>query len=552
MNSTARLLLTAAILVSIPIGCAQTGPLKVHLDRQVVIPERSVIVFFVDGMRVDLARHMAAEGQLPNISRYIIDAGTEVQYAVTSVPSITYANTASMTTGLFPGHHHIMGNCWFDPNIVRFQDYRLIRTYQQVDNDLYRPTIYQLLADKFTVTIQTANRSGATRPIDNWATSGINWFFGQAMAVDQLGAVRLELISRLANRVGRWPELIFAYFPALDEIGHRHGADSKQYRRALINVDCQIGRICQALVQQGLLDRCYRILISDHGHVPAAKDRYWRPDRFLTEQLGIATTSKIAVETSTYERRAAHFNKYRAVVVNGGPRRAHIHLRAGDQWFQTADYQAVQQFVDKFGHVNDRQLQSKSLPMLLGSIPAVRLVAVKVQNDIIELIWRNSVARVIRQDNGRKKLYAYKVLQGPDPLGYSSQPTCKELTGGRFANADQWLKATAASQFPDLVVQIVEMFDSPRAGQIVVFADRGWDFHENDLGGHGSVLAEDMLIPLAFAGPGIVAGGTLDTARLVDLMPTVLEMLGCQDRLAICGRLDGKSLLGQLMRVSNN
>jgi len=546
----AKRLLLATILPLLVIGCAAPQPLSLKLQRDLVIPPRSVVVFFVDGLRVDTMRQMAADGDLPNIRKYLLDAGTEVQYAISSIPTITYANTVSISTGLFPGHHHIMGNAWFDPYQARFQDYKLIRTYQQVDDDLQRMTLYGLLNDKFTVTIQTANRRGATRPIDNWASSGINWFFGRILQVDELVADRFKVIAQTANQAGRWPDYIVAYFPALDEIGHRQGSDSSQYRQAMQNVDRQIGRICKALHEKELLDHTYRILISDHGHVPAERRRYWRPDEFLSKQLGIKTVSQLSAEGQPYGQRAKFFDQFRAVVANGGYRRAHIHLRGGPHWFQPADYTTVLSFVKRFGHPADKRFLEKDLPSILAEIPAVRLVAVKVDDRTVELLHQGRKARIIRRID-RGKSYGYGILAGGDPLGYVDDPDAKSLIESGFHSADTWLAATCDTDFPDLVPQIVELFDSPRAGQIVIFADRGWDFHQNDVGGHGSVLAEDMLVPLVLAGPGIEAGGKLRTARLVDLMPTVVDMLGCSDRLAQCGPLDGKSLLPVLLQAQN-
>jgi arylsulfatase A-like enzyme len=95
------------------------------------------------------------------------------------------------------------------------------------------------------------------------------------------------------------------------------------------------------------------------------------------------------------------------------------------------------------------------------------------------------------------------------------------------------------------------MFDSRRAGQIVLFAAPGWDFGKKELGGHGSVMPSDMNVPYMFAGPGIPKGSSIRTARVVDLMPTVLDMLGCSERLQNMNLFDGKSVLPQLKLLSN-
>ena len=90
------------------------------------------------------------------------------------------------------------------------------------------------------------------------------------------------------------------------------------------------------------------------------------------------------------------------------------------------------------------------------------------------------------------------------------------------------------------------MFDSSRAGDIVVFAAADWAFTKQGRGGHGSCVADDMRVRFFFAGPDLSAGTSIDHARLVDVMPTVLELPGEHGRLADIPSIDGVSLVAQL------
>ena len=47
-------------------------------------------------------------------------------------------------------------------------------------------------------------------------------------------------------------------------------------------------------------------------------------------------------------------------------------------------------------------------------------------------------------------------------------------------DAETWLALTADAAVPDFVVPMVELFDSPRAGDIMLVAERGWDFSPPD------------------------------------------------------------------------
>ncbi len=92
---------------------------------------------------------------------------------------------------------------------------------------------------------------------------------------------------------------------------------------------------------------------------------------------------------------------------------------------------------------------------------------------------------------------------------------------------------------PDLPEQILTYFRSHRAGDIAVFAAPGWDFENVNRAGHGGLRADDdMCVPLLIAGAG-VPRLRIQTARSVDLMPTLLDLL---DRPVPAG-LDGKSLV---------
>ena len=54
-----------------------------------------------------------------------------------------------------------------------------------------------------------------------------------------------------------------------------------------------------------------------------------------------------------------------------------------------------------------------------------------------------------------------------------------------------------------------------------------------------------MMVPMVFAGPGITPGGQIETARTVDVAPTIIEMI---DRKKLNGRhFDGQSLLSELV-----
>ena len=529
-------------------GCACDRPLNIQVDSQVQVPPARVIVFLVDGMRANVAQGMIDQGELPNIRRYLYDRGCHVENGVSVVPSITYAAISSITTGCYPGRHDVMGNKWFDRVSGKYQNYMFIRSYQKVDHDIRAATIYEALEDKYTVTIQTAHRRGATRPYDNWMSSGVNYFFGCDLEIDRLVAKRFEEIAVCANQNGRWPDFILAYFPAVDSIGHKYDANSEKYRQALINVDTQVGRICRAIEKNGLLDDYYLLLVSDHGHLPMEIDCYWLPVDYFRQTLKIPVVDNWFLEKENACKWHEYLKKYRVVLVNGGSRRCHIHLRCSDSWIDEPSFEQVRHFLKEYYPHSLEATCGKDLLDSLADQEGVKIVVAKMGTNTVLVKKGDSQAIISRRmESDGTRVYRYQPITG-DPLNYKEHaPTAAWVDAG-FFDAQTWLDANCDSEFPDFITAVTEMFDSKRAGQIVAFAKEGWNFGRDNIGGHGSVVREDMIVPFMFAGPEIPAGSTLRAARLVDVMPTVLEMLGKLDRLDAINPIDGRSLLPLLKK----
>jgi hypothetical protein len=543
LKSTLAMVLIPCVLF----GCADRSELDIHPAKNTTIPQKRVIVFLVDGMRNDIVQSMLKEGELPNFKHYFYDRGCQVENAVSVIPSITYAAIASSITGRFPGHHQIVGNEWFDRISGKFQNYKEFRTFQEVDNDLKAPTLYEMLPDKFTVTIQTAHRRGAARSYDNWMSNGINWHFENFRGVDSVIASRFSEIASCSNSIGTWPDLIFTYFPSLDHIGHHYGSTSKEYRQMLEYVDGQIGRICRGLEKSNLLNGTYLILVSDHGHEDSPNECSWSIEDCFRKELKIPFVNDLFLEGCKPETWQNHLKNYRMVLVNSGPRRIQLYLRSGEFWFSQPSYGEVRNFLKQWYPHSLKKTQGDDLVEFLIKNPSAGIVALKEKENMIRIVGKTGEARVIRtlQPDG-VKLYRYETISG-DPLNYGDFIQTKKFVNGKSVNSRTWLSASCQTDYPDFVPQIVEFYDAHRSGEITLFAAPGWDFSADSHGGHGSVFRRDMVMPFVIAGPGI-SKSTIKTARLVDLTPTILELLGCSDRLNRFGNLDGESLYSQIKK----
>ncbi len=521
----------AAVLVSACLaGCYDHRPPKLDIAPDVVRPPRSAVIFFPDGMDRGRLRELLASGRLPNIARRFVAGGVEVRGAVSSLPSITYPNCSAMITGVFPGHHGILGNFWFDRGSLESRDYMTLGTYRTVNQHLRVPTVYDYLGDAFTVNIQGHTRRGVSQTIEQDLGFAWSWVSGGFWYADhRVGRCFAELPA-LANRVGRWPALVMSYYPGVDEVGHRFGTDSPEYAEALINIDRTVGSVTEAFDRAGLSESTIFVLVSDHGMAPVRQDQRVDLLEWLARARGMRVRST-PLDADPYERRLARLAGYDAVAGVDAGRVAMIHLRGSGGWARRPAAAEVRAWVE----------QAPSLTEL----PAVEVVAIRDGADAVRVLSRRGQARIERRRTSGGCEYRVAGQEG-DPLGYRTSEAAQTLVGSGWHASRDWLEATLGTSCPDFVPQVVEMFDSRRTGDVVVFAAEGWMLYPRERAGHGSCLARDMAVPMFFAGPGLPRGAAVQAGRLVDLVPTILELLERATSSREACFMDGVSLAGLL------
>ncbi|MCH7721478.1 MAG: alkaline phosphatase family protein [Planctomycetes bacterium] len=558
-------------------GCSSPGRRTVALTPEVERPTAAAVVFLVDGLDHARFEESLRDGLLPNIRARFVDGGVGVDYAITSLPPITYPNLVSLLTGCFPGHHGIVGNQWFDRRSLVFKDYDSAATYRAVNGDFRQSTMYELMADRFTVSVQCPARRGVTHTIDNWFNTGRNWLFHQYSHTDRRVGTGAPKVVALANRVGRWPSIWMNYFPGLDAIAHESGPESAAYRDGLQMVDRAIGQIMKAVEDAGMADQTYFFLVTDHSHITVDQFHAFDVARWLEDSSGAsrglqsasrragkvrgslpridrlesrshrgaakrepdaldgsrparaqAATRVYSRRTggSDYAERLATLNRYDVVMTNGVYRRIALHLRGERGWPYSPTPEEVARFADR-------------LPTL-DSFPALELMARRAGDGRVRVDSRHGSALVQREGDGPSARYRVVVEDG-DPLHFDDSDELDRFASEGWHDAEEWLAATADARYPDFVVQIVALFDSPRSGDILLFAADDWTFGARYRGGHGSCVARDMRVPMFIAGPNIPRGGRIRHARLVDIMPTLLDLLSESHRLDDTQPIDGVS-----------
>ena len=160
---------------------------------------------------------------------------------------------------------------------------------------------------------------------------------------------------------------------------------------------------------------------------------------------------------------------------------------------------------------------------LLGE-EEVDWIAIRDGFDRVRIYDTKGGEATLTQTNiGKQFFYAY-AYKNRDPMEYADNKKIS-LLDGRAHPADDWVQQTAASKRPNGVMELSNLFQNPRVGDILIVTKEPWGYRKVKAGTHGSLNQDDMHIPLFIAGPGI-PHGHFKIARGVDLFPTVLTWFG--------------------------
>ncbi|MFZ5625458.1 MAG: alkaline phosphatase family protein [Gemmatimonadota bacterium] len=469
---------------------------------------RRVILLLVDGLRPDCAEAMLAAGELPHLAAMTARSG--VARSVTVFPSTTMVAYLPFLTGCMPGTCNVPSIRWLDRARYAgrwWQDREAVRSYcgyqvARFDTDLAPgvPTIWELVPDSIGLCTPMSRglppERDPVRARRKWLALASHFFLPLHQVLDDVtGRHLIEAVN------GPW-RFIFAVFAAVDGYSHRRTPDAAEVRRAMRRLDAVVGRIRRDLAEREELDETLIVLVSDHGFAP------------VHTHLDLADWFR-ARDVPTLSHPVVWERAPRAAVMVAGNGSAMVYARPGRPRTARMPLEELRR-PDAFGSSTD-------LIAALAAEPAIALLAAERAAGGIAVVSADGAATIERDG----PLITYRPGSG-DPL---------RLGGERRATADEWLAHAASDCYPDAAVQLLDQFSSPRAGDLLVAANEGFDLRDRfeipeHRCGHGSLVRSHMEVPLWSSAP-------LPAARLraVDLLPSMLSWLGLPVPPGIDGRL---------------
>ncbi|MGQ0649216.1 MAG: alkaline phosphatase family protein [Gemmatimonadaceae bacterium] len=220
---------------------------------------RYVVVLSFDGLR----RDFLTRDSLPAFASLAAE-GTRAASLRPVFPSKTFAIHYTLVTGLYPGHHGIVGSRFYDPARGSW-----FSGASAGDSSWFGGEPIWVTAENQGVRSAVFFWTGSEAAVRGVRPSQFRIFdpnVADTTKVDQIAAwLRLPAADR--------PHLIMAYFPEIDAAGHLIGPDAPETRAAVRSADRTVVRLADSLRAMPRSLDIDLIVVSDPGMAPVSRDR---------------------------------------------------------------------------------------------------------------------------------------------------------------------------------------------------------------------------------------------------------------------------------------
>ncbi|MBN2173864.1 MAG: alkaline phosphatase family protein [Bacteroidales bacterium] len=221
-----------------------------------------VVMLSMDGFRWDYTD----KTYTPNFDK-IAKMGVKAEYLKPSFPTKTFPNHYTIATGLYPDHHGIVLNSFYDPETERY--YSISDREAVEDGSFYGGEPFWVTAEKQGVISGSFFWVGSEAEIDGarptyWKKYDNSITYGQRID---------SVIAWLSKPEEVRPHLILWYFDEPDHSGHEFGPDSEEIIPIIARLDSLLGVFLDKLEKLPISDQINFIVTSDHGMASVSDDR---------------------------------------------------------------------------------------------------------------------------------------------------------------------------------------------------------------------------------------------------------------------------------------
>lgn len=458
-----------------------------------------------DGARADVYEELLKEGRLPNIAKYVVEKGAHTR-AVSVFPSTTGPAYAPFILGKFPGRCNLPGIRWFDRksyasksfSLRRFRSYVGAGTFL-MNGDISEDsrTLFELFPNSISI-LNELNRgvgfNGDKTKLLKIYYKIKSHFTNRTDEVD-FAARRILLDSMREN-----PQFAYVVFLSIDTYSHSNHPFHKRVIDSYLGIDETVGSVARILEREGRLEETMLIIASDHGL--SLTHSHFDSVEFM---------NRLGYKTLSYPNIFRFYTNADAANMISGNAMTHIYVRSPRGWEQRSTYEELTELVNSF-------LERPEVDLVAGIDDEGKVRIKSEKGEAVSWLDEEGFVR-------------YHGIRN-DPFGYEPLPN-------RMSTYEA-LERSFSTGYPDAILQVNQLLESPRSGDLLVSAKPGFDLrakHEKPehRSSHGSLSSEHMHVPLSV---NFKVGRKY--LRTVDLYPTILGLMGHQ----IPGNIDGVSVVG--------
>lgn len=259
-----RVLALLSVIAALAVALSAAGP-----------PRSTLLLISLDGWRWDY--HTKA--RVANV-RSLMARGVRAEGLIPSFPTKTFPNHYTLVTGLYPGHHGVVGNSMRDPRTGRI--FTMTKRGEVADPMWWG-------GEPIWTSVQRAGgKAGAMFwPGSEAPINGVRPTYWMPYQHEMPNDARVDRVLAWLDRpAAERPSFLTLYFSDVDGAGHRYGPNSPELVRALESVDASLGRLLRGFEQRGLTDRINVIVTSDHGMAETSRQRVVFVDDLVTPADG--------------------------------------------------------------------------------------------------------------------------------------------------------------------------------------------------------------------------------------------------------------------------
>jgi predicted AlkP superfamily pyrophosphatase or phosphodiesterase len=302
-----------------------------------------VILISIDGLRADFVDKYNATALQAFGSH-----GVVANYMTSSFPSLTFPNHYSIVTGLYPAHHGLVDNTFFDEKANA--TYTMSNKKMVADPYWYGGAPLWVLAEKQQMLTASFYWVASETPILN-TTPTYYYYYNDKIKIEKRITQIKDWLS-LPEKTR--PHLITFYMPDVDDAAHNYGPDSKQAEAAVQYIDNVIGQINEAVSSLKLPVNF--ILVSDHGmalvnsQTPMRLPKAVDPSKFYVPSgsalLQLYAKDPLAI-TPTYQALLKEANGYDVYLKENMPKDYHYN-NTDDKYNRIGDIVLVAKLPNTF------------------------------------------------------------------------------------------------------------------------------------------------------------------------------------------------------------